>query len=121
MPKQICFPGLKPPVPTMRTIRVVVAIARRIVEIVNLDDFYWESSEIPERITDVAAEIMRCGRPLSVFQRLHHQQPPISDSGERGGHPYGWDGIDDHCRAIADDIAREEVEKAVAQHKLIYG
>ena len=95
--KQACFLGLKPPVPTMRTPRVARAIAQRIVKTVNDDDFYWEPEEVPERIADVTEEIVRCGRPATVFSRL--------DKRDTDANHYGWEDIDEHCRAIADEIA----------------
>jgi predicted DNA-binding protein (UPF0278 family) len=105
----------------MRTERVAKAIAARIVAEVNLDDFYWTPEEVPERIEDVTKEIVRCGRPASVFYRLWKQQHPISDSGLRADDPYGWEGIDEHCRHIGNEIAREEVQKAVDQYERDYG
>ena len=121
MSKQTCLPGLNPMPPTMRTPSVAHRIAERIVKEVNLDDFYWTPDELPERITDVAKEIVRVGRPGSVFSRLWKRQPPFNDDGERGGHPYGWEGIDEHCRHIAGEIAEEEVEAAVEKHRRNYG
>lgn len=118
--KQKCFDDLRPDPPTIRTARVAHAIAARIVKAVNLDEFYWTFEELPERIADVEREIVRCGRPASVFERLHRQQPPVSDGGERGGHPYGWEGIDEHCYHIADEIAAEELEKALCEYKRDY-
>jgi hypothetical protein len=90
-----------------------MAIAKRIVEEVNLDEFYWEAHEIEDRILDVRDEIMRSGRPATVFSRLYDRQPPINDRGDKAGEPYGWDGIDEHCRHIADQIAEEELQAAV--------
>lgn len=109
--KQLRFPTLRscrPPRPTIQSERVATAIARRIVAEVNLDDFYWEPEEISERIADVSDEIQRCGRPETVFSRLHKRQHLVSCSGE-----YGWEGIDEHCRAIADEIAAEELQAAI--------
>ena len=121
MAKQQCFPGLKPPRPTIRTERVARRIAERIVKEVNLDDFYWTLEELPERIEDVTREIVRKSTPATVFKRLYRQQQPISDKGERGAHPYGWEGIDEHCRHIAAEIATEELERAQAEWRRDYG
>lgn len=114
--KQLRFPAMttcRPPKPKLTDHRVAEAIARRIVAEVNLGDFYWEPEEIETRVWDVTREIMRVGRPESVFTRLYKQQPPVSCDGRRGGHPYGWDGIDEHCRHIADEIAEQELQAAV--------
>ena len=105
---------IRPPKPTIRDPIVAERIARRIVAEVNLDEFYWKTAELSDRIWDVQQEIVRCGNVPTVFSRLYRKQPPVSDRGDRGGHPYGWEGIDEHCRCIADDIAVEEVAKAVA-------
>jgi hypothetical protein len=119
---QTCLPGLKPKPPTIRSARVAAAIARRIVAAVNDDDFYWSPEDVPERIADVQREIMRCGRPAIVFLRLYSQQPFRTDGGgERVTDPYGWDGIHNHCSAIAAEIAAEEVEKAVTEYERQYG
>lgn len=114
--------NLKPPRPTIREEKVATKIAERIIDEVNLDEFYWEGSEIEDRITDVAFEIMRCGRPATVFGRLYGIQPRVGDKefGLRVTHPYGWEGIDDHCRAIADEIAAEELRSALAHYKNLY-
>lgn len=112
-PRFPCMKSCRPPKPTFTSERVATAIARRLVAEVNLDEFYWEADEIEERILDVRDEIMRAGRPTTVFTRLWKRQPPVSCNGERGAHPYGWDGIDEHCRAIADGIAEEELQAAI--------
>lgn len=111
---------LKPPIPTIRSEQVAKRIAERIVAEVNQDDFYWVPEEIEDRIWDVQREIMRCGKPATVFSRLYRQQPPVNCKGERGGHPYGWEGIDEHCREIADEIAEEELKSAVKEYKRRY-
>lgn len=115
--QQLCFPGLKPSKPTIRTPRVAERIAKRIVAAVNLDEFYWESSEIPDRVFDVAQEIMCCGRPATVFGRLQRKSPPVTNAprSERVCHPYGWEGIDEHCREIADEIETEELRRAIGE------
>ena len=120
MSRQLCFGGLKPEPPTIRSRRVAERIAKRIVAEVNLDEFYWTTKEVSDRIADVANEIARCGRPATVFARLWKRQPPISCNGERGAHPYGWEGIDERCRAIADEIASEELKKAMVQYERDY-
>lgn len=114
---QTCFPGMRPKRPTMRTRRVAEAIARRIVEEVNIDDFYWTREELPDRIADVAEEIMRRGPVQSIFYRLWKGQPPFDSSGR----PYGWEGIDDHCNAIVHEIAHEELARAVREHERSFG
>lgn len=111
----------RPPRPTIRHERVAMKIAKRIISEVNLDDFYWKPSELPDIIEDVAFEIMRCGRPATVFGRLLSKQPLASCNGERITHPYGWEGIDDHCRYIADDIAAEELQAAIETHNNLMG
>lgn len=121
MPIQKCFRGLKPDPPTIHTASVAMRIAERIVKAVNLDDFYWCPEELPERIEDVATEIVRNGEPTTVFFRLHRKQAPISDSGEKSTSPYGWEGIDEHCRAIATAIATEELASAMQQYRRDYG
>lgn len=82
------------------------AIAKRLVAEVNLDDFYWEPEEVPERISDVSDEIQRSGCPATVFSRLVKR-------GSKNWHEYRWEGIDEHCRQIADDIAAEELQQAI--------
>ena len=120
--RQLRFPRMpKPPRPMVRTEYVARAVAKRIVADVNLDEFYWSEEEVPERILDIQHEIMRVGRPATVFGRLYWQQPIINDAGERSGHPYGWEGIDAHCRAIASEIAAEELRKAVKYWEQRYG
>lgn len=119
---QKCFPGLKPIVPTIRTPSVARRIAERIVAAVNLDDFYWTPSEVPDRIEDVAAEIVRCGRPATVIDRLHRKSPWVSDERrERVTEPWGWDGINNHCRDIADGIAEEELDAAIERYRWEFG
>jgi len=121
--KQLRFPAIKfcrPPKPTITSERVAEAIAKRIVAEVNLDECYWEADELEERILDVCGEIMRAGRPATVFSRLYRRQPLVNDRGDRGGHPYGWEGIDEHCRAIAGEIAEEELHAAVQWWKKRY-
>lgn len=108
MPKQLCFRGLKPTVPTLRTPSVARRIAERIVAEVNLDEFYWEADSLPDRIADVTEEIVAHGNPKTVMDRLRRKMP------------HGWDAIVEHCRAIAGDIAREEVEKAVEEYRQHY-
>lgn len=123
MGKQLRFASmrsLRPPRPTIQDEGVALSIARRIVAEVNLDEFYWAADEVPDRIYDVQQEIMRAGNPAEVFDRLWCRQPPINCRGERGGHPYGWECIDEHCRHIADDIARDELAKARAAYAKRY-
>jgi hypothetical protein len=116
---QHCFPGLRPTKPTIRTPSVARRIAERIVAEVNLDEFYWESEKIPERVEDVAAEIVRCGHPATVFHRLHRAERKADP--EIGGGIYGWEGIEEHCEHIADEIAAEELAAAVERHRREYG
>jgi hypothetical protein len=112
---------MKPKPPTIRTRRVAERIARRIVEYLNPEGCVWDDDELPERLTDVTEEIMRCGRPGTVISRLWKKQPPIDDTGERGTHPYGWEGLDEDCRAIATTIAREELARAKAEYVREFG
>ena len=118
---QSCFSGMKPPLPTIRSRSVAERVAARLVAEVNIDYFYWEPEEIPTRLADVTHEIMRCGRPETVFSRLYKQQLPIDDTGQRGGHPYGWEGIDEYCRVVAKGLADEETAKAADRHKRVFG
>ena len=118
MQKQLRLPipkSIRPPRPTIRDEAVALRIAERIVAEVNLDEFYWTAAELPDRIWDVQQEIMQCGRLATVFQRLHASEGP-----DVGGGKYGWEGIDEHCRNIADDIAVEEVAKAMKAWKERY-
>jgi len=78
-----------PPKPTIRSEHVARLVAERIVCEVNVDEFYWTRDEVPDRIADVAKEIMRCGRPATVFGRLWRQQPPVNCRGDRGRHREG--------------------------------
>jgi hypothetical protein len=117
---QRCFDGLRPLPPTIRSRSVAVKVAKRIVKEVNLDDFYWAPEELPDRIADIADEIMRAGNPATVITRLHEKQP-LPDGGIRAGHPYGWGGIDEHCRAIGDEIAAEVVREANTEYRRDYG
>ena len=118
---QRCFPGLKPKPPTIRTPRVARRIAERIVAAVNPDEFHWERDELPDRIEDVTREIIRVGHPATVFSRLYQQQPVYADTGRRGGHPYGWEGIAEHCRQIAQEIAEEALQDELEQYQRAYG
>lgn len=112
---QLCFRGLKPPKPTIRTEHVARRIAERIVAWCNGDECYWETDELPDRIAEVQTEIMRVGKPATVMARLEHRQPLASCGGERVTHPYGWEFLDDNCRAVGDQIAKEELAIAVAE------
>lgn len=105
-----------PPRPTIRTEAVALRIACEIIEEVNDDDFYWTKEEISDRVFDVQQEIMRAGRPATVFRRLYRKQHPINCKGDRAGHPYGWEGIDEHCRIVADGIAETQLEAAIARY-----
>lgn len=118
---QLCFSGLRPDPPTLRSRAVAEEIARRIVAEVNLDDFYWEKDELPDRIADVTEEIMGGGKVRTLFTRLHRKQPPYNDKGDLGGHPYGWEGIDEHCRHIADEIADGVLTRHRLDHLRQYG
>ncbi len=93
---------VRPPVPTVQTEAVALAIATRIVTEVNMDEFYWTKGEVPDCVLDVQDEIMRHGEPKTVFFRLW----------QRGMSKYGWEGIEEHCEHIAGDIADEELKKA---------
>lgn len=122
--KQLRFPGmkkLKPPRPTIRSEDVALAISKRIVSAVNPDDFHWEPSEIEDRIFDIQQEIMLAGYPATVIGRLWKKQRPCNDKGDRGGHPYGWDGLEQDCRAVAAEIAAEEQDKALTKWNARYG
>lgn len=108
------FENIRPPAPTIRDERVALAIARRIVAEVNLDDFYWATEEIPDRVFDVQQELIRGIVPADIFAALELKQPFIScERRERVLHPYGYEGIDEHCRHIANEIADQELETAV--------
>ena len=85
-------------------------IAERIVSEVNLDEFYWTAEELPVRIWDVQQEIMRRGNVPMVFARLHK-----AEGLDVGGGKYGWEGIDEHCRMIGQEIAGEEKAKAIVE------
>lgn len=104
---------LRPPKPTIRDVNVALLIAMRIVDEINLDEYYWKFEELPDRICDIQYEIMLAGKPATVFRRLEKKQPIILHNGTRGMWPYGRDGLERHCEAIADDIASEELAKAV--------
>lgn len=107
--------AIRPPKPTIRDQAVALKIAERIVSEVNLDDFYWTPDELPDRIWDVQHEIMRCGNVPTVFSRLHKAEGP-----DVGGGKYGWEGIDEHCRHIGQEIADEEHGKAIAKWRRRY-
>ena len=113
MAKQLCFPGCKPKRPTIRSWAVAERIARRLVAVVNPDEFHWSNEEIGDRIADVTAEIMRMGRPATVFARLWKRGGCVMD-------PYGWEGIDEDCRQVADDIEADELQRAVRQYERDY-
>lgn len=113
--------NLRPPRPSIRDEVVALRIAERLVSEVNLDDFYWTPEELPTRVWEIQQEIMRKGDVRNVFARLYRRQPPVSCSGERGGHPYGWEGIQEHCYEIGQDIADDEQSKAIAKWKARYG
>jgi len=105
---------IRPPKPSIRDEAVSLRIAERIVREVNLDEFYWTAEELPDRIFDVQQEIMRCGNVPTVFTRLHKAE------NQDGGGKYGWDGIEDHCRQIGQDLADEEHGKAITEWKRRY-
>jgi hypothetical protein len=107
--------AIRPPKPTSRDEAVSLRIATRIVQEVNLDEFYWTAEELPDRIWDVQQEIMRSGYAKTVFARLHKAEGP-----DVGGGKYGWEGIDEHCRAIGQDITWDELAKAVKAWKERY-
>lgn len=104
---------LRPPKPTAHDEGVALKIAERIVAEVNLDEFYWTVEEVPQRVDEMVEEIIKKGRPRTVVHRLWKNQPLVSDDGTRGSHPWGWEGIEEHCFAIADKIEAEEVKAAV--------
>ena len=115
--KQLRFPSMrkiKPSTLTIRDEKVALAIAQRIVKEVDPDNFYWQPSEIEDRIYDVQQEIMRVGRPATVFGRLVKRQSPLSCS-------YGWEGIEQDCRCTADAISDEELHKAREHYSERYG
>lgn len=112
---QLRFPtmhGLKPPAPTICDERVALRVAERLVAAVNINYFYWPADEVEERITDVWREIVRVGRPATVFSRLDRQAPDG---------PYGWEGTDEYCRKIAGGIAAEVLGAAKRRHKERHG
>jgi hypothetical protein len=123
MNKQLRLPvckGIKPPPPSYQDEKIAEQIARRIVAAVNMDECYWVAGEIEDVVYDVMLEIMRAGHPRTVFRRLEKRQPPLSCYGERATHPYGWEGIDDHCNHVADDIAADVMAAARAEYKERY-
>jgi len=111
--KQKCFAGCHPQRPTIRTPHVAEKIARRIVAAVNTDEFYWAADEIEDRVWDIQQELVRRGRPRTVFLRLEHLQRLGAYSRDRVTRPYGWEGIDEHCRDIGDTIAATVLAKAI--------
>ena len=122
MPLQLKLPiAIRPPRPTIRDGVVSLRIAERLVREVNLDEFYWTAAELSDRVWDVQQEIMRHGNVPTVFHRLYRKQP-FSTCEQRGRvtHPYGWDGIDEQCRTVGDDIAFDELAKAVKAWKERY-
>jgi len=124
MVKQLTFPQTKkiiPPRPTIRSESVAYQIAKEIVETVNLDEVYWTADELNDRIFDVQHDIMENGNPADVFERLHRKSPFKTDEQrERVTAPYGWEGIDEHCRHIAGMIAEEKLVDAVDAWKERY-
>ena len=115
--RQLILPqakGIIPPRPTLQSERVAYKIAREIVIEVNLDEVYWTAEELDARIFDVQQEIITRGKPAFVFERLYHKQPFRTDEKrERVTAPYGWEGIDEHCQWIADEIAERKLAEAV--------
>ena len=93
------FENVRPPKPDMRDERVALAIARRIVDEVNLDDFYWTADEKEDRAYELAVSIVAGGGRSAVFKRLPHA--------------WKWEGIEDHYHDIAEEIAREELAAAI--------
>lgn len=112
---------LKPPEPGIRDEAIAKRIAERIVNAVNLDEFYWTPDEIEERVADVTSEIVLNGDPKSVFQRLVRNQRPVNCAGKKEGHPYAFVGIDDHCRNIAAEITGDELIEAQIRYQQRYG
>ena len=106
---------IRPTRPSIRDEAVARRIAERIVREVNMDDFYWTPEELPERIWDTQQEIMRAGNVPTVFTRLHK-----AEGADAGGGKYGWEGIDEHCRHIGQEIADEEHDKAIAEWRSRY-
>lgn len=107
---------LKPPAPSLLDEAVATKIAMRIVTDVNMDEFYWSSDELNERVNDVRDEIMTGGDPGRVFDRLRAKHKPTSASGKREGHPYGFNGIALHCSQIATEITGSELIDAVKRY-----
>ncbi len=113
---QITFTGMpRPKRPTIRDEAVALRIAERLVAAVNIDDFYWEADESPDRVLDVQQEIMRVGRVATVFHRLWKRR-----QGDYGSRPYDWEGLDEHCRTIADQIVDEELIVAISRYNIQY-
>lgn len=110
-PQAMRLPGFEkiiPPKPTIRDEAVARTIAERIVEIVNLDDFYWTESQCEEHIFEAQQKIMLGCAPAKVF----------ADQAQWQGDD--MEAIDDHCRAIADGIASEALQEAIARWRERY-
>ncbi len=121
--RQLTFPNMpKPKRPSMKTESVALAIAKRIVAAVNIENFYWKPDEIEDRVFDVKQEIIRGGRPDGVFNRLYRRRTFTNTTGRQvHGNPYGWDGLHSHCVLIANEITHEEREKAIQRWSAHYG
>jgi len=111
----------KPKRPSMKTESVALAIAKRIVAEVNIENCYWPEETIEDRVYDVQQEIMRGGRPDGVFGRLWTRRTFSDTTGKVKGSPYCWEFLSQHCREIAPAIAQQERDKAVDVWKRRYG
>jgi len=112
---------LRPPVPAVTDEAIAKAIAERLVEVVNLDDFYWDPRERPEIVEAVTSQIMATGKPGDALLDLWKKQPPVTDSGVRPIHPYGHSGMLAHAIHAAPIIQDEVMVEATRKYHERYG
>jgi hypothetical protein len=98
------FEDVRPPKPTRTTPAVADAIAKEIVEIINLDEFYFDANECE-------------GLAWALSQAIQTGQPANKWLGIVGRHYRAiWtDGIDEHFYHIAPGIVDEHVQRAIKQ------
>jgi hypothetical protein len=102
------FESIRPPRPTRQTEYVAARIAQAVVEVLNLDDFYWTPSECSLKAWQMQQAIMAGVRMYNMVRYLHSRH---------GGWHGGWpgDGIDEHCRHAGRKIEAGEVQLAVRE------
>lgn len=105
--------SIKPPLPKITDERVAEKIANAIYDDIDIEDCYWTPDNRAEIIDKMVSMIIKRESVGGLFWALHKAQPKISDSGERGVYPFGYEGVQNYpdrlIVAIAKDILDAEL------------